>query len=83
MEQCKTSLKDRDRVVKKADHRAKAEEQKRVQLEQEYQEQCITLKRHLDRAKGDLLVYRSQKRVALTMEKQEPMTLRNRLDSHH
>ena len=81
LEQSKVSVKERDRVMKKAEHRAKAEEQKRMKLEQEYQGQIANLTRLLDRAKGDLLVYRSQKRIAQTLEKQETVTLRNRLDS--
>ena len=83
LDQSKTSLKERDRVLKKAENRAKAEEQKRVKLEEDYQEQCTNLKRLLDRAKGDLLVYRSKKRVALIQEKQEALASENKLSSHH
>ncbi|XP_045194668.2 uncharacterized protein LOC123550301 isoform X2 [Mercenaria mercenaria] len=65
-EQFKSLLKEKDKMLKKADGKAKSEEQKRIKFEEESGKKQKELQKELDKIKGELLVQKSKKRLQVS-----------------
>lgn len=83
-EKLKSTLKDKDKYLKKAETKVKTEEAKRIKSEEESEKRQKDLQKELDKAKGEILVLKSKKRVQVTSAaKSRKETLLGRLNSHY
>lgn len=79
-EKIEKDMKEKERISKKATLRAKNQEEKIKKIEEGHDTKVKELTKQLDKAKGDLLVYLSKKRLKTTSAKEREKT---HLVSHH
>lgn len=82
IEQFKGMMKEKDKMFRKAEAKAKAEEQKRIKSEEDSEKKLKEMQKELDKAKGELLVQKSKKRLQISSAKEKKDSLA-KLNSHH
>ncbi|KAL4235213.1 hypothetical protein ACF0H5_006851 [Mactra antiquata] len=77
------ALKDKDKHLKKADFKVKAEETKRLKCEEEAEKRIKEMQKELDKVKGELLMFKSKKRLQVSSAKNRKDSVLSKLNSHH